>query len=204
MQKRVIPVIDDDFVAEISDKKTVPEFRASLAEQLKEKAEQHKTESTRQKLIDALVEQTSFELPEALVSQQLDAMVGNFEQQLRRLRVSLNDYLANSGTSIEDIQKGFLPAAEKAARAYVLIREIADKEEIKAEEKDIDESIDELARYYGADRETVREHMLKDDGILTILWRIVRRKVLDRLEQTAHITVEKTLPFAEMKDKEVL
>ncbi|HOG64431.1 MAG TPA: trigger factor, partial [Spirochaetota bacterium] len=72
MQKRVAPVLDDEFAAKISDKKTMSEFRAMLLENMQDHARHHESEEVQNSILEQLVAKTSVELPEALVEMQLE------------------------------------------------------------------------------------------------------------------------------------
>lgn len=200
MQKRVLPVLDDEFAAKISDKKTMAEFRTLLRENMQERARQVESEDVQNKLLDSLVERTSVELPETLVEMQLEGMFEDFSRTIAQARMSLDEYLEKNGKTLEKMREDFLPAAQKAAISYLVIREVAKSEGIKAEEEDINEALDSYARYFGQDREALRKHFTENGEIESIIWRIVRRKALETLEKTAVVTIEKTLPFSDIKE----
>jgi trigger factor len=200
MQKRVPPVLDDEFAEKISDKKTIAELRALLLENMRENARHHESEDVQNRLIEMLVEKTEIELPQALVDMQLEGMFEDFARTLAQSRMALEDYLEKTGKTLEQMRDDFLPAAEKAARSYLVIREVAKLEEVKADDKDIDEALDSYARYYGHDREALRKQFIENGEIDSLVWRIVRRKTLEAIEKAASISIEKTLPFSEIKE----
>jgi len=200
MQKRVPPVLDDEFAAKISDKKTMAEFRTMLLENMQERARHHESEDVQNKLLESLVGKTSVELPQALVEMQLEGMFEDFARTLAQTRMSLDEYLEKTGKTVEKMREDFLPAAEKAAVSYLVIREVAKAEGVKAEDKDIDEALDSYARYYGHDRDALRKHFIESGEIDSLVWRIVRRKTMEVLEKAASITIEKTLPFSDIKE----
>ncbi len=200
MQKRVAPVLDDEFAAKISDKKTMAEFRAMLLENMKDHARHHESEEVQNTILEQLVAKTSVELPEALVEMQLEGMFEEFAKTLAQTRMSLDEYLEKTGKTVEKMREDFLPSAEKAAVTYLLVREIAKTENVKAEDADIDEALDSYARYYGHDRDALRKHFIENGEIDSLVWRIVRRKTMDVLEKAATVSIEKTVPFSEIKE----
>ncbi|HOG65136.1 MAG TPA: hypothetical protein PLD82_06845, partial [Spirochaetota bacterium] len=109
-------------------------------------------------------------------------------------------YLEKTGKTVEKMREDFLPSAEKAAVTYLLVREIAKTENVKAEDADIDEALDSYARYYGHDRDALRKHFIENGEIDSLVWRIVRRKTMDVLEKAATVSIEKTVPFSEIKE----
>ena len=199
-QKRVLPTLDDEFAAKISDKKTMAEFRAMLLENMNEHARSHESEIVRNKLLEQLVGKLKIEMPAALVEMQVEGMFEDFARTLAQSRVTFEDYLARSGKTVEKMREDFLPGAERAALSYLLIREIAKAEAVKAEEADISEALDSYARYYGHDREQLRQHFEESGEMDSLLWRIVRKKTMELLEKEAKITIERTVPFAEIKE----
>jgi len=200
MQKRVLPLVDDEFVAGISDAKTVAEFRALLRERMEEYARQYESTKTRQKILDYLVEKTEFELPQTILNEQVESAMEEFKRRLEKSKLDMETELTRLGKTVESVREEFAAEAEREARAQICLSEIRKKENIQAEEVDIAEALDEYAHYYGVDREAMREHFTKSGEMESMVWRIVRRKTLEALEKAAVITVEKTLPFEEIRE----
>jgi len=199
MQKRNIPAINDEFVAGITDVKTVAEFRTRILEDMKGHAKNVESTKVRKKILDMLVDKTECEIPQSMLDAQIASMYEEFRRQISA-RFDFEEELAKMGKTPESLREEFAGDAEKSVRSQVLMREIAEKEKIEVSEEDINEALDGYARYYGADRETLRAYFEKNDEMSGVVSRVVRRKVLELLEKAANITVEKTLPFAEMKE----
>jgi len=202
MQKRKPPVVTDEFVASISDKKTVEEFHSLLLERMQEHAREYVTSATRQKILKILGEKIEVTLPETLVQNQVNSALNGFEQRMRKSRntESLEELLAQAGSSLDKMREELRPEAEKSAREYILVREIAKKENIQPDEMEIDEALDGFAQYYGQEREALRAQLIKNDEMDSLIWRLTFRKTLEFLEKEATIQVGNVLPFAEMKE----
>ncbi|MDR2734573.1 MAG: trigger factor [Spirochaetota bacterium] len=203
MQRRKPPVVNDEFAASISDKKTVAEFRDLLFERMQEHAREFVSAAARQKILGILCAKFEAVLPESLVENQVRSALESFEQRMRRTSGSadsLEDLIERAGGSIEAMCKELRPEAEKSAREYILIREIAKKENIEPDEAEIDEALEGFAHYYGLDRETLRNRFIQSDEMSSLVWRLTFRKTLEFLEKAATIQTGNTLPFAEMKE----
>ena len=198
MQKRVSPVIDDEFAAGLPDIKTLAELRERFLADMQEHVKSYESDTIRKKILEILVEKMECDIPQSMLDAQLDGMYEDFKRQISK-RFDFEEELEKIGKTPESLRAELEGDAEKAVRSQILIHELAKKENLEAGAEDINALLDEYAHYYGADRETLRAHFEKNDEMHSVVSRIIRRKVLEFLERSANITVEKTLPFAEIQ-----
>jgi len=130
-----------------------------MKEKIKEALISDKKTQTREKrriaLSDKLVEESTIDIPDILVESELRRIEAQFNDDISRMGVSLEDYLKHAKKSIEDIRKEWRPHAEKKARLQLILNKIADAEKITADPKDIEEQVDHILEHYSdADKES--------------------------------------------------
>ncbi len=146
IREKEVPELDDDFVKEASETaNTVDEYKAEIREKLEKQAEQKADNAFESEILEAVVENTKIDLPEAMIEEQIDNMLRDMEMRLMYQGMRLDDYLKYTGQTREDLRKVYHDEAERRVRTQLTLEEIRKVEEIKAEEADIDEEMKSLA-----------------------------------------------------------
>lgn len=140
------PPLDDEFAQLIGpDFETLEDLKNHLRETLQE---QRKDEAEDQFLTDALdklVEQSTLNYPPAVVEDQIDSMVQEFERQLRQFGMDgIDAFLERTGETLENYRESMRPEAENAAKRSLVISELYRLEGIEVSDEEIKERIDAM------------------------------------------------------------
>ena len=165
-----MPAFDDAFVKTIGDFKDVADFRTKVKENISKEKEREAKDKKRGKIIDALVEKTEVDIPEILVESEIEKMMAQFSDDLARAGLKMEDYLKQIAKGIEDIKKEWLPSAEKRVKVQLALSKVAQVENIKPTEEEIEKEVDHLISHYkDADRVRARiyiESVLVNEMVL--------------------------------------
>lgn len=176
-----LPEINDAF-AEGLGMGNLEQFRERIKNNLIREAYVETRQAEENELIDKLVEQTSFELPEAAVKAETEAMVDNRRQQLIRAG-------AQPGLAMDNQLEKYRPEAEKNAgrklRWTFLATRIADKEEIKVTNEDMAAQVEALAQNYRTSPAKIIQRIREMDGMDSMMSEILSIKVMNFLLQEA-------------------
>jgi len=80
-------------------------------------------------------------LPAILVEQEVSRMLSNLIDQTKKLGLTVEQYLNSTGKTIESLRKDYEEEAKRMIALELALGDIADKENINVEEKDIDNII---------------------------------------------------------------
>lgn len=179
VQERVLPALDDELAKQVSGLDTVDALKADVESKIRERLERDVRAKQHEQIVDALVDANPFDAPETLV-----------EQAVRNLtRFSGADVPADETEEARDERKA---AIEKAAKRQVcgdlLLRRIADKEDISVSDEDVDAELDERARAIGQDGRVLRAAYEKKGILDEIRGDLRRRRTLDFLLENAKIS----------------
>ncbi len=124
----------------------------SLKDAIKKSLSAQKEMDVENKYVDDLLEavgkNVEVDIPEELVNEEIDRLMGRFEEQLRMQGISLDVYYQFSGTD-EAALRGQM---EKEAFSNVLYRlmleEIQNKENVEVTDEEVDQQVKELAARY--------------------------------------------------------
>lgn len=149
-----MPELTDDFVKGLGDFNDVPDFKNKLSDMLAEQKRDGAREKTRARIADALAEASKVDLPDVIIESELDRTQSQFAVDIEHMGVKLDDYLKHAKKTIQEIRVEWRPHAEKKAKIQLILNEIAKKENIKPDQKEIEEEVNHIVEHYkDADRE---------------------------------------------------
>ncbi|OGY83276.1 MAG: trigger factor [Candidatus Kerfeldbacteria bacterium RIFCSPHIGHO2_12_FULL_48_17] len=128
-----LPEMNDEWAKSLGMFKTFTEMKEAIAANLRREKEGKVRQKFEQTLIEEAVKKTKFgDLPENLVKSETDRMLHELERDLTKQGGKFDDYLTAIKKSREDLQKDFVPQAEKRMKASLVLAEVAKKENIQA------------------------------------------------------------------------
>lgn len=124
-------------------------------------------------LSDAILQSSSFEIPELLIESETRRIEAQFSDDVSRMGVKIEDYLKQAKKSIEDLRKDWRPHAEKKSKLQLILNEIARIEKISVDAKTIEDEVKNiLAHYKDANQEhayTYAETVLTNEAVYKFL-----------------------------------
>lgn len=149
------PEITDDFVKTLGEFRDITDFKQKIKENLIKEKEYRLLEKRRTKMLERLAAETKFSVPQPLVDYEINRMMGQFEDDTRRLGLSVENYLSHIKKTREELRKEWLPEAEKRARINFVLEEIALVENLRATPDEIEQEVRRLKTRY-TDIDTVQ------------------------------------------------
>lgn len=133
----------------------------TLKKQIKENLEKEKIfkakDKNRLKIIDAIIEKITLNIPEILIENEQEKMLHDLEARISASGLEFNAYLKHINKTKPDLKKAWYEQAKKHVFIDFLLNGIAKEESIKPEQKKVKKEIDEmLLRYPTANKENIR------------------------------------------------
>lgn len=156
----------------------------TLKEEIKKSLLANKEMDNENKLIDellkAVAKETTVDIPEELIHEEVHHMIHRFEDQLRMQGISMEVYHEMTKTTHEDLEKQMEGEAKNHILYRFIIDTIKDKENIKVTDKEVDQEIDKLSKQYNVSS----EEFLKMYGSKDMMkYELEVKKVLDFLKE---------------------
>ncbi len=172
------PELNEDFFKDLGMEGIDSE--EALLKQLKENIQVRKeSESENEylnKLFDAAIANMEVEIPEQMVTDEVNRMLQHYSQQLQMQGIKLEDYYKMTNTKEEDLRQMLQPESEKRVKTRLLLEEIVKKENIETTEEEAQKLLDDLA----AQHQTEKEELLKMyGGIEPVKYELKMRKAID-------------------------
>jgi len=141
IKEEILPEIDDEFAKDLGEHEALAELKQAIKGELERRYKAQSEQKLRRDIIDMLVEQADFELPEVLVKHELSALVSDARNALSNRGLSLDE----AGQTEEGLSKEYYPIAEKKVREYLLLQKIVEQEGITATDEMLEQAYKEMA-----------------------------------------------------------
>lgn len=176
-----LPEVDDEFAQLVSEFDTVEEMRADLTRRVEELAVAEQLSSGRDKVLEALVDATDFEVPERLLDTEVAARRAQITEQLQRAGLTLERYLEQAdeeaGTP-EAFWAEIEKSTQRSLKAQLVLDKIADDSEVAVEQADLQELLVRKAMQNGSSPEQEAQHMMEHNHVASWMQEIRRNKAL--------------------------
>jgi FKBP-type peptidyl-prolyl cis-trans isomerase (trigger factor) len=96
---------------------------------------------TPNELLEILLEKAEVEVPEILVEEEADRLIGRLANQAKTLGLSLEQYLTAQNKSQEDLKKDYIKVAENSLKAEFVLTELIKSENIEVSDEEIEEAV---------------------------------------------------------------
>ena len=156
LTKVELPELDDEFAKDVSEFDTLDEYKADLKAKIEARHETTAQNAVDGQLMDALIEKLEAEIPEAMYETEAENFVRDYDNQLRMQGLDLKTYFQYTGMTLETLRAQFRPQAEKQVKARLALEKIAELENLKASEEDINGEYARIAEAYGIEVKQVK------------------------------------------------
>lgn len=126
-------------------------------------------------ILTAALEGAEITVPTILIEEETNRLLSQLVEELQRLGMNLDQYLAARSQTAEDMRKGYEAKAQRDLKLEFLLKKIADSENISVEQKDIEEA---LSKFQDPKN---KEEIAKNPYFLVALIR--QQKTIDYLMQ---------------------
>ena len=188
----VVPEMDDEFAKDVSEFDTLEELKADIRAKALEKAEKNAQTNFETACVDKAAENTTVDMPNALIERELDVQMERFAYQLQMGGYSMEQYAKMMGGDVSTMRNAFRPGAEKQAKISVTLEKIAEVENVAVSEEDIAAEIESLAKQYELEPEKVKEMVPAEELTESLKTRKAVQIIVDSAVAVAPKAEEKT------------
>ena len=190
VKARVLPDLDDEWANEASEFETLEELRESLRTRLSAVKKAQAQMNLREKVGQALAELVEDEVPEAMVSTEMQQRLNDLAMRLEAQGLTLDQWVAMSGKGADEVVEELRDAAQTAVKVDLALRAVAVAEGLECDDDDLDEEIEALAERVNMKPAKVRQQLERADQISAIRSDIKNRKAFDWLLERVEIVDE--------------
>ena len=193
---RLMPELDDEFAKDIDEKyETLDALRTAVFTELKEEKEAALEGDLNDRIMQKLLESHSFDVPERLVRFEVEEMIKQTESNLERSGLTLE----SAGISRDDLAKNNRETAVKRVKGDFILKKIAEVEDIKLADEDIERGYQRIADEYNMSVAEVKGFFQRREEVLPFVNELLNEKILRFLRESANLVDEK--PQADTEEK---
>ncbi|OGY80049.1 MAG: trigger factor [Candidatus Kerfeldbacteria bacterium RIFCSPHIGHO2_02_FULL_42_14] len=153
----MLPELKDDFAQSLGNYKNLVELREALRVNLHKEGEYKERLRLETEVLREVVERTKFgELPEVLITSEIDRILAELKSELESQGGKFDDYLKTIKKTQDQLQKDLQPQALQRVKSILVLREIALKEKIQVDAKQVTAEIDVQKKRYENDSKTLK------------------------------------------------
>jgi trigger factor len=194
VKEKVLPEVTDEWANDVSEFETVDALRADIADRITKVRKIQAQIAVRDKTVQSLVELVDDEVPDALVSSELQQRLQDFAMRLNAQGVSPEQYFEATGQSQQSLIDELRELAVQGVKADLALRAVADAEGFEATEADVDEEFDRLAERLNQKASDLRKELERADQLPAVRSDIRKRKALDWLVEHVELVDEQGEP----------
>ncbi len=159
IRKKELPKLDDEFASEVSEFETLKEYKASVKKTLTERRKEETKREKENEAVEKVVENATIEIPAPMAEEQTNQMVQEFAMRLSQQGMNIEQYMQMTGLTIPALMEQMRPEAEKRIRTRLTLEAVADAENLKATEKDVEKEIENMAQIYQMEADNMKERI---------------------------------------------
>jgi len=187
IKEKKLPQLNDEFAKDAAGEKggfsTLAEMRQLITKDLEAAKEDQQQSQAREKILEALVKQHDFPVPEALVEHQMDVRL---ERTVRTLAAQGVDPRAVNVDWVA-LRKRQHDRAVDDVKAELLIDRIAEAEKIDTTDQEVEKQIEALAERGGESATVLRARLTKQGALDRMKSKLRSDKTIDWLYRNTRI-----------------
>jgi trigger factor len=142
------PELNDEFAKKIG-METMQALRDAISTNLEAEKSREAQAKEEKEMLELIANKTKFDdIPDLLVNEEINKMVLELQRAVEAQGVEFDTYVKNLGKTLADMKLDFTPQALMRVKVAIIMREIARKEDVKVDEKELDAELDRIAGQY--------------------------------------------------------
>jgi hypothetical protein len=129
-----------------------------------------------------------------MVTSEIEMRHQSLDEQLERAGTSMDDYLASSGQSAEQLETDLTDSARRSVKAGFVLDQLARQEELNIEQDELNSFVIEQAYRMGVQPDRLAQELADRGQIGSVITEVLRGKSLTLITERATVTDEAGQP----------
>jgi len=184
IKEKKLPELDDEFAKTVGDEfESLEQLKDKLRDNLKEGAQAEAKRSLEEQIIDAVVGLAQVDYPEVMIEHEIEHLIQDDTSVPRDSQGRMDAYLSAIGKTEEEFKEEWRPMAVQKVLRSLIMQRLAELEEIKVTDEDVEGEVDRIATSSGASADAIRNLFSSEAGRDSIERMLMSKKTLDRLTE---------------------
>ena len=140
VREKTLPEFNDKFVADTTEFETVEEYRKDLTAHIQDMKDKQFEDEFEYNMREYLLANTKVEIPEVMVENAVNDDVQRMRDALGAYNITLEDYLTQTGSNLQDYLKGAKERTLKMIKTRYIYRKLLEENKIEVSAKELEEA----------------------------------------------------------------
>ena len=183
VKEKNLPDLDDEFAKGVREGfESLSALSDHIRQRLNEEAEAAETRRLEQSSLEEVKKLAKIDASELVYQRELDLMYEERHRSLRNQRMDMELYLSYLGQTEDELREQMKPQAEDRLNTFLLLRKIADVENIEVSSEDVEAEISNLISSTGGESEaSMKQALSTENAKESIRTSLMNRKIMARL-----------------------
>jgi trigger factor len=185
IKEKKLPEIDDKFIKNFDKYESLDDLKKDMKKTLEEENIARANSAFKSLIIEKLLENNQFEVPQAFVNRQVSYMIADTQRRMAMRGMKRDE----TPERYKELYEHYKDEAAKIVRTTLLLKNIGERESISVSDQEIEEKIRELAQLRGQNYDALKESLESGNMIEDIKNEILNTKVFDFIEDKAKVEI---------------
>ncbi|MBC8281512.1 MAG: trigger factor [Chloroflexi bacterium] len=183
LKEKNLAELDDEFAKGVREGfESLSALTDHVRQRIADEGEAAETRRLEQSSLEELKKLAKVEASELVYQRELDMMYEERERSLQNQQMNMELYLSYVGQTEEELREQMKPQAEERLNTMLMLRKLADIEEIEIADEDVEEEITNLIASTGGESDAaMRQALSTENARSSIRSTLMNRKIMARL-----------------------
>jgi len=181
VKEKSLPELSDDFAKDFGEFKDLDSLKKEIKKELSSAKENISKQSINEQIIKKISDKVDFDLPESIVQEETKSNIQQILSSQRRNQQNL------SQQEMDEIKESARKKARNSIKNHLILTKIAEKENIKISDKELEEEYKSLAKVNKVPLVRIKEYMNQQERKNNLKQNMLLRKTIDFLVDNARI-----------------
>ena len=205
IQAKVVPALDDDFAADVSEFDTFDEYRQNIVKDLNDRAQKNADTQLENELVQQAVDAADCDIPDAMIEDEIDLMLREMKMRMMYQGLSFEDYMKYTGQTEDQVKEMYRPEAKNRVKMQLVLDAIVKAENVVPTEEEVEKAIADEAERSGREAEEFKkalnerqmEYLKENAAIRRVVDMIVASAQVEEKDESERINAADTLKAVE-------
>lgn len=189
IKEKKLPELNDEFAQKLGNFKTVDDLKADIQKYLDEQHERTNKQNSENEVFKTVIDGAKVDIPQSMVDREANSLRAEYKQRLAAQGIDWENLVKAQGE--DELLKNLTEDALVRIKNSLVIDKIAKEENIKLEQKDLEQKFSQLGMAYGLKpQELVKQLGQNPEIIASISQQAMNDKVRDFLMQNNKVVVK--------------
>ena len=165
-----LPALDDEFAKDVDDEvETLDALKEKINTRLVDSKKHEAEHHLRDTVVEKAAENAEVEIPEVMVTNEVNRMLQEFEQRLQTQGMNLELYFQFSGQDENALREQMKEEAQTRVKVNLTLEAIAKAENLEVTDEDVEAELEKMAGMYNMTVDMIKQALGGSEGIKTDL-----------------------------------